>query len=292
MSPASASKRGGWWRSRNANAMVSNMSGSDDSGAGADPTEWWRGAAIYQIYLRSFQDSTGNGVGDLAGATRRLSHIRSLGADAVWITPFYPSPMRDFGYDVTDYTGVDPLFGTQQDFDALVAEAHRLGLKVLIDLVLSHTSDQHPWFQESRKSKDNLKADWYVWADAKPDGSPPNNWLSSMGGIAWQFDPRRRQYYLHNFLTEQPDLDFHNPDVRAAALDVMRFWLQRGVDGFRLDVVNYLFHDRQLRDTPPATVREQWPHLVNPYAWQDHIFDISQPENLVFAEEINALMAD
>src|SRR4051812_43891870 len=197
--------------------------------------DWWRGALIYQIYPRSFQDTNGDGVGDLAGITRRLAYVAGLGVDAIWLSPFFTSPMKDFGYDVTDYKGVDPLFGSLADFDAMIAEAHRLGLRVIIDQVLSHTSDQHPWFGESRASPNNPKADWYVWADAKPDGTPPNNWLSIFGGSAWQWDTRRCQYYFHNFLVEQPDLNFHSMDVQEALLDACRFWLERGVDGFRLD---------------------------------------------------------
>ena len=182
--------------------------------------DWWRGAVIYQIYPRSFQDSNGDGIGDLKGITARLPHVASLGVDAIWISPFFTSPMRDFGYDVSTMTDVDPIFGTLADFDALIAEAHRLGIRVMIDLVLSHTSDQHPWFAESRSSRFNPKADWYVWADAKPDGTPPNNWLSIFGGSAWAWDPTRMQYYMHNFLTSQPDLNLHNPEVQDALLDV------------------------------------------------------------------------
>jgi len=193
--------------------------------------EWWRGAVIYQVYPRSYQDSDGDGVGDLRGITRRLDHIAGLGVDAVWISPVFRSPMKDFGYDVSDYRDIDPLFGTLADFDALVARAHALGLRVMIDLVLSHTSDQHPWFHESRASRQNPRADWYVWADPKPDGTPPNKRLAIFGGSAWQWDGRRRQYYLHNFLTSQPDLNFHSPAVQDALLDVARFWLDRGVDG-------------------------------------------------------------
>ena len=196
---------------------------------------WWRGAVIYQIYPRSFQDSDGDGVGDLPGITSRLDYLASLGIDAIWVSPFFKSPMADFGYDIADFRDVDPLFGTLADFDALLTGAHQRGLKVMIDQVLSHTSIEHEWFEESRQSGDNPKADWYVWADAKPDGSPPNNWLSIFGGPAWKWEPRRRQYYLHNFLSSQPDLNFHNPDVQQATLDYVRFWLDRGVDGFRLD---------------------------------------------------------
>ena len=206
---------------------------------------------IYQVYPRSFQDSDGDGVGDLPGITRRLEHIEQLGADAVWISPFFKSPMKDYGYDVADYCAVDPLFGTLADFDALLAKAHRLGLKVMIDFVPSHTSDQHAWFQESRQSRDNPKADWYVWADARPDGTPPNNWLAVFGGSAWEWDPRRGQYYLHNFLKEQPDLNFHNPQVIEALLAQARFWLERGVDGFRVDAIDFGVHDPELRNNPP-----------------------------------------
>lgn len=255
-------------------------------------TDWWMGASIYQIYPRSFQDSNGDGLGDLPGITQRLPHIASLGADAVWISPFYPSPMRDFGYDISDYCGVDPRFGTLADFDALVAEAHRLGLKVLIDLVLSHTAAEHPWFQESRASRHNPKADWYVWADAKADGGPPNNWLSLFGGSAWQWDTRRGQYYLHNFLSSQPDLNFHCPAVQQTALDVAQFWLDRGVDGFRLDVVNFYFHDKQLRDNPPqppGKVAAAVPR-ANPYSLQRHLYDKTQPENLAFLQRFRSLL--
>ena len=255
--------------------------------------EWWRGAVIYQVYPRSYQDTDGDGVGDLRGITQRLDHIASLGADAVWISPFFRSPMKDFGYDVSDYRDIDPMFGTLDDFDALVARAHDLGVKVMIDLVLSHTSDQHPWFIESRASRDNPRADWYVWADPKPDGTPPTNWLSIFGGPAWQWDARREQYYLHNFLTSQPDLNFHNPAVQDALLDVARFWLDRGVDGFRLDTINFYFHDAQLRDNPPlppALRKSDTAPAVNPYNHQSHVYDKSRPENLAFLERLRAVM--
>jgi len=254
-------------------------------------TDWWAGACIYQIYPRSFQDSNGDGIGDLAGITQRLDHVASLGADAIWISPFFRSPMRDFGYDVTDYCDVDPMFGTLADFDALVAKAHALKIKVLIDLVISHTSKDHPWFVESRASRDNPKADWYVWVDPQPDGSPPNNWLSLFGGSAWQFDTRRQQYFMHNFLASQPDLNFHNPQVQDAVLDAAKFWLERGVDGFRLDTVNFYFHDRQLRSNP-AQPRGQYAVGVpraNPYALQRHLYDKTQPENLAFLQRFRAL---
>ncbi|SMR72576.1 alpha-glucosidase [Aliiroseovarius halocynthiae] len=255
--------------------------------------EWWRGAVIYQVYPRSFQDDSGDGIGDLRGITRRLPHIASLGVDAVWISPFFTSPMKDFGYDVSDYCDVDPMFGTLADFDALIDAAHAQGLRVMIDLVLSHTSDQHPWFGESRVSRDNAKSDWYVWADPKPDGNPPNNWLSIFGGPAWQWDGQRQQYYLHNFLASQPDLNFHCPDVQNALLDVARFWLDRGVDGFRLDTINFYVHDKELRDNPPlpmdqrnATIAPQ----VNPYNHQEHLYDKNQPENLEFLRRLRAVM--
>ncbi|HEY9055913.1 MAG TPA: alpha-amylase family glycosyl hydrolase, partial [Aurantimonas sp.] len=236
--------------------------------------DWWRGAVLYQIYPRSFQDSDGDGIGDLPGITRRLAYVASLGVDGIWLSPFMTSPMKDFGYDISDYRDVDPLFGTLDDFDALVAEAHRLGLKVVIDQVLSHTSDRHPWFVESRQSRTNPKADWYVWADPKPDGTPLTNWLSVFGGSSWEWDSKRRQYYLHNFLASQPDLNFHNPDVRAALLADVRYWLDRGVDGFRLDTANFYFHDRELRDNPPLEAALQSEVMASrnqPYNWQAHI---------------------
>ena len=251
-------------------------------------TDWWRGAAIYQIYPRSFQDEDGDGMGDLPGIIRRLDHVASLGVDAIWLSPVFPSPMRDMGYDVADYCGIDPRFGTLADFDQLVEKAHRLGIRVIIDLVLSHTSDAHPWFAESRASRDNARADWYVWADPLPDGSPPNNWLSVFGGQAWEWEARRRQYYLHNFLVEQPDLNFHAPEVQEAMLGVMRFWLDRGVDGFRLDTVNFYTHDTDLRPNPPARARWDLPP-VNPFDMQSHVFSRSRPENLRFVERMRAL---
>lgn len=213
---------------------------------------WWKGATIYQIYPRSFSNSNGDGIGDLPGITRHLPYVASLGIDAIWISPFFKSPMKDFGYDVSDYRDVDPIFGTLDDFDTLIANAHDLGLKLLIDQVYSHTSDEHAWFTESRASKSNPKQDWYVWADAKPDGSPPSNWQSVFGGPAWTWDARRGQYYLHNFLNSQPQLNLHNPQVQQAVLDIMQFWLDRGVDGFRIDALNFAMHDPQLRDNPPA----------------------------------------
>jgi len=259
----------------------------------AAEADWWRGAVIYQIYPRSYQDTDGDGIGDLKGIIKRLPHIAGLGADAIWISPFFKSPMLDFGYDVSDYCDVDPMFGTLADFDDLIVEAHRLGLKVMIDQVISHTSDQHPWFKESRSSRTNAKADWFVWADPKPDGTPPNNWLSIFGGSAWQWDTRRLQYFLHNFLSEQPDLNFHNPAVQDALLETVRFWLERGVDGFRLDTINFYFHSASLKDNPalPASERnDSIAPAVNPYNHQDHLYDKSQPENLAFLERFRALL--
>ena len=212
---------------------------------------WWQTGVIYQIYPRSFQDSNGDGVGDLRGIIQRLPYLVDLGVDAIWISPIFVSPMADFGYDIADYTGIDPLFGTLQDFDDLLAKAHELGLKIILDLVPNHTSDQHPWFRESRSSRQNPKRDWYIWRDPAPDGGPPNNWLSEFGGGAWEYDAATRQYYYHAFLGAQPDLNWRNPDVRAAMYDVMRFWLRRGVDGFRVDVIWHLVKDDQFRDNPP-----------------------------------------
>ena len=257
-----------------------------------DP-DWWRGAVIYQIYPRSFQDSNGDGVGDLLGIAQRLPYVASLGVDAVWISPFFRSPMHDFGYDVSDYCDIDPMFGSLSDFDTVIETAHALGLKVLMDLVISHSSIEHPWFKESRSSRDNPRANWYVWADAKPDGTPPNNWLSIFGGSSWQWDPTRCQYYLHNFLTEQPDLNFHEPEVQQELLDVTKFWLDRGVDGFRLDTVNFYFHDEHLRDNPALAPEDRNPitaPAVNPYTWQNHLYDKTQPENLDFLARLRTLM--
>ncbi|QFU09181.1 Oligo-1,6-glucosidase [Rhodobacteraceae bacterium THAF1] len=260
--------------------------------AAGDP-DWWRGAVIYQVYPRSFQDTNNDGIGDLSGIIHRMEYLSKLGVDAIWISPFFKSPMLDFGYDISGFRDVDPMFGSMGDFDALIERAHSLGIKILIDLVLSHTSMEHRWFRESRTSRDNPKADWYVWADPKPDGSPPNNWLSIFGGSAWEWEGERMQYYLHNFLIEQPDLNFHNPDVQDELLNIARFWLDRGVDGFRLDVVNFYFHDAQLRDNPalkPEDRNDNTAPAVNPYNFQDHLYSKTQPENLAFLERLRGVM--
>jgi alpha-glucosidase len=249
---------------------------------------WWKGAVLYQVYPRSFQDSNGDGVGDLPGLLGRLPHIASLGVDGIWISPFFPSPMRDFGYDIADYCGVDPVFGTLADFDAVVARAHALGLKLIIDQVWSHTSIAHPWFGESRASRTNPRADWYVWADAKPDGSPPSNWQSVFGGPAWTWDARRQQYYFHNFLSEQPDLNLHNPAVRAAILGVARFWLARGVDGFRIDAINFAMHDPALRDNPPAPAADAV--RTRPFDFQIRKYNMSHPGIPDFLKEVRGVL--
>ena len=248
---------------------------------------WWRGAVIYQIYPRSYQDTNGDGVGDLPGITRRLDHIALLGVSAIWISPFFRSPMKDFGYDVSDYCDVDPVFGSLADFDALVARAHALGLKVIIDQVYAHTSDAHEWFSQSRVSRSNSKSDWYVWRDAKPDGSPPNNWQSVFGGPAWTWDARRGQYFMHNFLSSQPQLNVHNVEVQNALLDVAKFWLDRGVDGFRLDAINFAMFDPEFRDNPP------WPAqgrtITRPFDLQHHVHNQSHPDIPLFMERVRKL---
>ncbi|MDO6733170.1 alpha-amylase family glycosyl hydrolase [Octadecabacter sp. 1_MG-2023] len=268
--------------------MAQVMAGHLDKDA-----DWWRGAVIYQIYPRSYQDSNGDGIGDLAGIVQRLPYIASLGVDAIWISPFFTSPMKDFGYDVSDYCDVDPMFGKLSDFDAVVAKAHDLGVKVMIDLVLSHTSDQHPWFQESKADRTNDKANWYVWADPKEDGTPPNNWLSIFGGSGWQWHAGREQYYYHCFLTSQPDLNFWEPAVQDALLDVARFWLKRGVDGFRLDTINFYTHDKELRDNPALPKDKRNSTIapsVNPYNHQEHLYSKNRPENLDFLRKLRAVM--
>jgi alpha-glucosidase len=252
-----------------------------------EEAQWWRGAVIYHIYPRSFSDSNGDGIGDLPGITERLEYIASLGVDAIWLSPFFTSPMKDFGYDVADYCNVDPMFGSLRDFDRLIERAHGLGLRIVIDQVLSHTSDQHPWFRESRTDRSNARADWYVWADPKPDGSPPSNWQSVFGGPAWAWDARRRQYYLHNFLIEQPDLNVHHPEVQNALLDSARFWLDRGVDGFRLDAIDYTMHDPALSDNParPADGKIR----TRPVDFQQPRYNKGHADIVAFIERVRTL---
>jgi alpha-glucosidase len=245
--------------------------------------KWWQTGVIYQIYPRSFQDSNSDGIGDINGIQQRLQHLVDLGVDAIWISPIFPSPMCDFGYDVSNYCDIDPLFGSLSDFDLLVAAAHSRGLKVILDFVPNHTSDRHPWFQESRSSRLSPKRDWYVWRDAGPNASPPNNWESEFGGPAWTFDDRTGQYYYHAFLKEQPDLNWCNPAVREAMCDVLRFWFERGVDGFRVDAIHHLIEDEQLRDNPP---NPRWRRGMPPKGRWAPIRTIDQPETHVAIKEM------
>jgi alpha-glucosidase len=253
---------------------------------------WWQTGVVYQVYPRSFKDTTGNGIGDLYGAIERLDYLsETLGVDAIWLSPFYPSPMADFGYDVADYKDVDPLFGDLAAFDELLEEAHRRGLRIIIDFVPNHTSAQHPWFRQSRSSRHTPRRDWYVWADPKPDGSPPNNWLSAFGGRAWEWDEATGQYYLHTFLKEQPDLNWRNPDVKAAMFDVIRFWLERGVDGFRIDVAHHIMKDPQLRDNPRnPQVGPKVYKSMGDYDSQLHIHDKGHPDVHSVYRELRQLL--
>lgn len=244
---------------------------------------WWRDGIVYQIYPRSFADSNHDGIGDLPGITSKLDYLQSLGIDALWLSPIYPSPDVDFGYDVADYTAIDPKFGTMADFEALVKAAKKRNIHIVLDLVLNHTSDQHPWFLESRKSKDNAFHDWYLWRDPKPDGSPPNNWAAVFGGPGWEYDSDLDQYYYHMFFKEQPDVNWRNPKVRQAMLDVFRFWLKKGVDGFRLDVFNVYFKDPDFRDNPPKLG-------LRAFDRQEHIHDISQPEMYPLLKDIRTIL--
>lgn len=249
--------------------------------------EWWRGAVIYQVYPRSYLDTNGDGIGDLPGIIQRLDYIASLGVDGIWLSPFFASPMADFGYDVSDFCAVDPIFGTLADFDRLVERAHALGLRVIIDQVYCHTSDQHAWFEESRADQTNPKADWYVWADCKADGSPPSNWQSVFGGPTWTWDARRSQYYLHNFLSAQPALNVHNPEVQDALLATAKFWLDRGVDGFRLDAINFLMHHPSLQDNPAVNHPTK---RSRSFDFQHHLYNKSHPDIPKFLARIRALM--
>lgn len=235
---------------------------------------WWQRGVIYQIYPRSYQDSNSDGIGDLPGIVRRLDYVQQLNVDAVWLSPIYPSPMHDFGYDVADYVGIHPMFGTMEDFDRLLAEVHRRDMKLILDLVPNHTSHEHPWFVESRSNRENPRRDWYIWRDPAPDGGPPNNWRSFFGGPAWTLDSATGQYYLHQFLPQQPELNYRNPDVRQALRETMRFWLDRGVDGFRIDVIWLMIKDEQLRDNPP---NPDWDGK-NPHDSQLHVYSANRPE--------------
>ncbi|MFQ5421927.1 MAG: alpha-amylase family glycosyl hydrolase [Anaerolineae bacterium] len=239
-----------------------------------DKPLWWQKGIVYQIYPRSYQDSNGDGIGDLNGIYQRLDYIQNLNVDAIWLSPIYPSPMHDFGYDVADYTGIHPLFGTMDDFDRLLAEIHRRGMKLIIDLVPNHTSDEHEWFIESRSSRHNPKREWYIWRDPAADGGPPNNWLSFFGGPAWTFDEATGQYYLHQFVKQQPELNYRHPDVLPAMLDIMRYWLDKGVDGFRVDVIWLMIKDALLRDEPP---NPEWDG-VDPHGSLQHIYTQNLPE--------------
>lgn len=241
---------------------------------------------IYQVYPRSFFDSNNDGIGDLAGIEAKLPYIKSLGVDAIWISPFFKSPMKDFGYDVADYRAVDPIFGTMDDFKSLMKRAKALGLGIIVDMVISHTSEEHAWFKQSR-AKQNNKSDWYLWADPKPDGSPPNNWVSVFGGPAWRWDAERRQYYFHSFFESQPDLNMHHPEVRNAVLTEMDYWLDMGVAGFRFDACNHIFQDVMLRNNPP---RENTADALHPYGFQVHVYDQGRPEMLPFLERIRNLL--
>jgi len=249
-------------------------------------TPWWERGVVYQIYPRSFQDSNGDGIGDLAGIRSRLEYVASLGVDAIWLSPIFPSPMADFGYDVADYCGIEPIFGDLADFDALLNEVHARGLKLLLDFVPNHSSDQHPWFVESRSSRDNPKRDWYIWRDPAPGGSPPNNWVSDFGGSSWEWDEATGQYYLHAFLKEQPDLNWRNPELRQAMMDVLRFWLDRGVDGFRIDVIWHIVKHGEFPDNP---ANPQWTPLVRDRdrLLQQHSTD--QPEAHAISAEMRRL---
>lgn len=252
-----------------------------------DKFEWWQRGIIYQVYPRSFMDSNGDGVGDLPGVISRLDYLQWLGIDAVWLAPIYPSPMADFGYDVSNYTDVHPLFGTLADMDRLIAEAHRRGLRVILDFVPNHTSDQHSWFQESRSARCNPRRDWYIWRDAKPGGGPPNNWLSVFGGGAWEWDEKTGQYYYHAFLKEQPDLNWRNPEVRKAMAGVLRFWLDRGVDGFRVDVIYHIVKDEQFRDNPR---NPEYQPGSNPYREFLVTYNADRPEVHDIIAEMRAVL--
>jgi alpha-glucosidase len=255
-------------------------------------TPWWKTAVIYQIYPRSFKDTSGNGIGDIPGIIEKIPYLAdTLGIDAIWISPFYPSPMKDYGYDVSDYREIHPLFGEMGDFDRLLAELHRRSIKLIIDLVPNHSSDQHAWFKESRSSRDNPKRDWYVWEDPKADGSPPNNWLSVFGGPAWELDSTTGQYYLHSFLKEQPDLNWRNPQVKEAMFNVVRYWLEKGVDGFRIDVAHFIMKDPDLRDNPlKGSTAPDIHRSLGEYDSQIHLYDKGHLDNHLVYRELRTLL--
>jgi alpha-glucosidase len=248
---------------------------------------WWQRGIVYQIYPRSFRDLDGDGVGDLPGVVERLDHLSWLGVDALWLSPIYPSPMADFGYDVADYVGVHPMFGTLEDFDRLVEEAHRRGLKLILDFVPNHSSHMHPWFRASRSSRGDPKRDWYLWRDPAPDGGPPNNWLSVFGGSAWELDEATGQYYYHAFLKEQPDLNWRNPELRRAMHDVLRFWMRRGVDGFRVDVIWHLIKDDRFRDNP---INPEWRPGHDPFQRLVPLYTTDRPEVHGIVREMRAVV--
>ena len=248
---------------------------------------WWQRGVVYQIYPRSFQDTNGDGVGDLRGIAERLDHLVTLGVDAIWISPIFASPMADFGYDIADYCAIHPLFGTMDDFDHLLEQAHARGLKLILDFVPNHTSDQHTWFRESRSSRDDPKRDWFIWRDPAPDGGPPNNWISNFGGPAWQYDEATGQYYYHAFLREQPDLNWRNPEVRAAMHDVLRFWLDRGVDGFRVDVLWHLMKDPEFRDNPPNPAYQPHDPEINRFL---QVYSADHPDILEVVTGLRAVL--
>ena len=250
---------------------------------------WWQRGIIYQIYPRSFKDSNGDGIGDLAGIRGKLDYLQELGVDAIWISPIYPSPMADFGYDISDYTDIDPVFGTLAEFDALVGDAHQRGLKVLLDYVPNHSSDRHPWFIDARSSRHSAKRDWYIWRDGAAGGGPPNNWRSNFGGSAWQWDEATGQYYYHAFLKEQPDLNWRNPEVRAAMLGVLRFWLDRGVDGFRVDVMHHIMKDQEFRDNP---VNPDYRAGMSPYRELLTTYSADRPEVHEIVEAMRAVVEE
>lgn len=237
---------------------------------------WWEKGIIYQVYPRSFRDTNGDGIGDLKGIAEKLDYVSWLGADAVWLSPIYVSPMADFGYDISDYRAIDPIFGTMEDFEALIKKAHDLNIRIIMDMVPNHSSDQHPWFQEAKSSRDNPKRDWYIWRDPAPDGGPPTNWLSNFGGSAWEWDENTGQYYYHAFLKQQPDLNWRNPEVRAAFDDILRYWLEKGVDGFRVDVLWHLIKDDQFRDNPPNPTFD--PATEPSYNSLDQVYTTDRPE--------------